>query len=71
MRNEEQALAIWRRIGQKRGLALSLNEMGTVQAALGKRKDALASFQEALQDPQGHRRQTRPGRYADRLGEFL
>ena len=27
LRNEQQALAIWRQIGQKRGLAFSLNEM--------------------------------------------
>ena len=49
LRNEEQALAIWRRIGQKRGLALSLNETAIVQASLGKSKDALTNFQEALQ----------------------
>ena len=49
MRNEQEALAIWRRIGQKRGLALSLNEMATAQALLGKPKDALVNFQEALQ----------------------
>jgi tetratricopeptide (TPR) repeat protein/predicted Ser/Thr protein kinase/TolB-like protein len=49
VRNEEQALAIWRRIGQKRGLAFSLNEMARAQALLGKPKDALAKFQEALQ----------------------
>jgi serine/threonine protein kinase/tetratricopeptide (TPR) repeat protein len=49
MRNEQEALAIWRRIGQKRGLALSLDEMAMVQASLGKPKDALANFQEALQ----------------------
>ncbi len=47
--NEEQAIAIWRRIGQKRGLALSLKQMATAQASLGKPKDALANFQEALQ----------------------
>ncbi len=29
LRNEEEALAIWRQIGQKRGLALSLNEMAS------------------------------------------
>ncbi len=50
LRNEEQALAIWRSIGQKRGLALSLNEMASAQASLGKTKDALASYQEALAD---------------------
>src|SRR5271170_6816328 len=49
LRNEEQALVIWRRIGQKRGLALSLKQMATAQASLGKPKDALANFQEALQ----------------------
>ena len=49
MRNEEQALAIWRRIDQKRGLALSLNEMASAQDALGKAKEALANYQEALQ----------------------
>jgi tetratricopeptide (TPR) repeat protein/predicted Ser/Thr protein kinase len=49
LRNEEQALVIWRRIGQKRGLARSLNETAIVQASVGKPKDALANFQEALQ----------------------
>ena len=48
LRNEEQALTIWRSIGQKRGLAFSLNEMASAQASLGKTKDALASYQEAL-----------------------
>jgi tetratricopeptide (TPR) repeat protein/predicted Ser/Thr protein kinase len=47
-RNEEQALAIWRQIGQKRGLAFSLNEMASAQAVLGKSKEALANYQEAL-----------------------
>jgi len=49
LRNEEQALPIWRRIGQKRGLAFSMNEMARDNALLGKTKDALANFQEALQ----------------------
>jgi len=49
LRNEEQALQVWRQIGQKRGLALSLNEMGRCQVLLGKTKDATANFQEALQ----------------------
>ena len=49
LRNEEQALTIWRQIGQKRGLAFSLNEMARAQASLGKNKEALANFQEALQ----------------------
>jgi tetratricopeptide (TPR) repeat protein/predicted Ser/Thr protein kinase len=49
LRNEQQALAIWRQVGQKRGLAFSLNEMARAQAALGKSKDATANFEEALQ----------------------
>ena len=49
LRNEEQALPIWRRIGQKRGLAFSVNEMARDKALLGKTKDALGNFQEALQ----------------------
>jgi tetratricopeptide (TPR) repeat protein len=48
LRNEQQALEIWRRMGQKRGLALSLNEMARDQALLGNTKEALANFQEAL-----------------------
>jgi eukaryotic-like serine/threonine-protein kinase len=49
VRNETEALAIWREIGQKRGLAFSLNEMAKAMAALGKNKEATADFQEALQ----------------------
>ena len=49
LRNEQQALAIWRNIGQKRGVAFSLNEMARAQTSLGKTKDALSNFQEALQ----------------------
>ena len=49
LRNEEQAIPIWRQIGQKRGLAFSLNEMANAQASLGKNKEALTNFNEALQ----------------------
>jgi serine/threonine protein kinase/tetratricopeptide (TPR) repeat protein len=49
LRNEQQAIAIWRRVGQKRGLAFSLNAMAATQASLGKTKEAVANFQEALQ----------------------
>jgi eukaryotic-like serine/threonine-protein kinase len=49
VRNETEALAIWRQIGQKRGLAFSLNEMAKAKAALGNSKEAAADFQEALQ----------------------
>ena len=49
LRNEEEALKIWRQIGQKRGLALSLNERARAEAWLGKTKEAAADFKEALQ----------------------
>jgi eukaryotic-like serine/threonine-protein kinase len=49
LRNEQEALVIWRRIGQKGGRAFSLNEMARAQATLGKNKDAMSNFQEALQ----------------------
>ena len=49
LRNFREALAIRRRIGQKRGIAFSLNEMAVVEEALGKPKDALVHYQEALQ----------------------
>ena len=49
LRNEQEALKIWRDIGQKRGLAFSLNEMAKAQASLGNNKDALKNYEEALQ----------------------
>jgi serine/threonine protein kinase/tetratricopeptide (TPR) repeat protein len=49
VRNETQALAIWRQIGQKRGLAFSLNEIAGSEAVLGKTKEAQTDYQEALQ----------------------
>jgi serine/threonine protein kinase/tetratricopeptide (TPR) repeat protein len=49
LRNEQEAITIWRRIGQKRGLAFSLNAMAVAKAALGNAKDAVSNFQEALQ----------------------
>ena len=49
LRNEQDALKIWRSVGQKRGLAFSLNEMAKAQASLGNNKDALPNFEEALQ----------------------
>ena len=49
LRNEQEAITIWRHVGQKRGLAFSLNEMANAQASLGQTKDAVANFQEALQ----------------------
>jgi tetratricopeptide (TPR) repeat protein len=49
LRNDEDALAIWRSIGQKRGIASSLNEIARTEVLLGKNKEALPNFEEALQ----------------------
>ncbi len=49
VRAETDALAMWRQIGEKRGLAFSLNEMAKAQGVLGNKKEALANFNEALQ----------------------
>jgi tetratricopeptide (TPR) repeat protein/predicted Ser/Thr protein kinase len=46
---DQEALAIYRSIGQKRGIATSLNEIARTEVLLGKTKDALANFQGALQ----------------------
>jgi eukaryotic-like serine/threonine-protein kinase len=49
LRNDQEALAIWRSIGQKRGIASSLNEIARTQALLGRTKEARANFEEALE----------------------
>jgi tetratricopeptide (TPR) repeat protein/predicted Ser/Thr protein kinase len=49
LRDGEDALTIWRSIGQKRGTASSLNEIARAEVLLGKNKEALENFQEALQ----------------------
>jgi len=49
LRDGEDALTIWRSIGQKRGTASSLNEIARAEVLLGKNKEALGNFQEALQ----------------------
>ena len=47
--NYQQALVIERRIGFKRGVAASLNEMAQVYSLLGKPDATLASLNEAIQ----------------------
>ncbi len=49
LRNYEDSIAINRRLGQKRGVAASLEEIAQVQDSLGKTDDALKSYNEALQ----------------------
>lgn len=49
LRSEQEALTIWRQIGQKRGLAYSLNEMARAQNVLGQSKEAMKNFNEALE----------------------
>ena len=70
LRNLQEALAIRRRIGQKRGMAVSLNEMAKAQALLGKTKTALANLHEALH-PARDWRQARSGRHLAGFGQFL
>jgi eukaryotic-like serine/threonine-protein kinase len=48
LRNLQEALAIRRKIGQKRGMAVSLNEIAKLSAQTGDTKTALASYTEAL-----------------------
>ena len=43
-----ESLAIKRRLGQKSGIAASLNELAQVQVRLGQQPEAMASFNEAL-----------------------
>lgn len=49
LRNEHEAIAIWRNIDQKRGLAFSLNELANSEASVGDNKNAQKDFEEALQ----------------------
>ena len=49
LNNYKESLKIQRRLGQKRGVAASLNEMAQVYEVLGKPREALASFNEAIE----------------------
>jgi serine/threonine protein kinase/tetratricopeptide (TPR) repeat protein len=48
LRYYQEELPIWRGLGQKRGVALSFNEMAKVQAQVGDTRNALPNFQQAL-----------------------
>jgi len=49
LRNLNQALEIRRKIGDQRGVAMSLGQIAPVQDAMGNPKAALASYQEAVE----------------------
>ena len=49
LRNYQESLAIKRRLGDKRGMAASLNMIAQIQERLGKPDQALKSYEEALQ----------------------
>ncbi|HVN81827.1 MAG TPA: tetratricopeptide repeat protein, partial [Terriglobia bacterium] len=49
LRNYQESLAIKRRIGDKRGMAASLNDIAQFEDLLGNSEQALKNFQEALQ----------------------
>ncbi len=48
LRNYQDSIAINRRLGQKRGVAASLDEIAQIQDSMGKTDDALKSYNEAL-----------------------
>jgi len=48
LRNYQESLAIKRRLGDKGGIAASLNEIAQIQERLGKPDQALQSYEEAL-----------------------
>jgi serine/threonine protein kinase/Tfp pilus assembly protein PilF len=48
LHNYQESIAINEKIGQKRGVAAALNEMGTVQTTSGQQDAALASYSKAL-----------------------
>jgi eukaryotic-like serine/threonine-protein kinase len=49
LRYYRQSLEIKRRIGDKRGIAVTLGEIAQIEGSLGKADEALASYREALQ----------------------
>jgi serine/threonine protein kinase/tetratricopeptide (TPR) repeat protein len=49
LKNYQESMAIKRQIGDKRGIAVSLNESAQAQVMLGRNAEALASYKEALQ----------------------
>jgi serine/threonine protein kinase/tetratricopeptide (TPR) repeat protein len=49
LRDYQESLAIKRRLGDKRGMAASLNTIAQIQEHLGTSEEALRSYQEALQ----------------------
>jgi serine/threonine protein kinase/Tfp pilus assembly protein PilF len=49
LKNYQDSMAIKRKIGDKRGIAVSLNESAQAYVMLGQNKEALASYKEALQ----------------------
>jgi serine/threonine protein kinase/tetratricopeptide (TPR) repeat protein len=48
LRNYQESLTIKRRIGDKRGMAASLNDIAQIEELLGNSEQALKSYQEAL-----------------------
>ena len=49
LRNFQQALEIRRKIGDQRGIAMSLGQIANVQDGMGDSKAALASYKEAIE----------------------
>jgi serine/threonine protein kinase/tetratricopeptide (TPR) repeat protein len=48
LRNYQEELGIWKQVGEKRGIARSLNEMAKMQVLMGDSKNSLANYQQAM-----------------------
>ena len=70
LRNYEDSMAINQRLGQKRGVAASLEEIAEVQLSLGKPDEALKSYNDALKIRQEIGAKKEAGDTLNDLGDF-
>jgi tetratricopeptide (TPR) repeat protein len=70
LRNYEDSMAINQRLGQKRGVAASLEEIAEVQLSLGKPDDALKAYNDALKIRQEIGAKKEAGDTLNDLGDF-
>jgi tetratricopeptide (TPR) repeat protein/predicted Ser/Thr protein kinase len=70
LRNYEDSMAINQRLGQKRGVAASLEEIAEVQLSLGKPDEALKAYNDALKIRQDIGAKKEAGDTLNDLGDF-
>ena len=70
LRNYEDSMAINQHLGQKRGVAASLEEIAQVQLSLGKPDDALKAYNDALKIRQDIGAKKEAGDTLNDLGDF-